>query len=112
MHFGYIYGFGVLGCLALYGVLNLMAPANQVSFTAVLSVLGYALLPILAIAAMAVFLRMTGVVGALLTLVAVGWSTVTATRFFEVALHAKDLRYLVAYPTFLLYACFALITVL
>lgn len=89
-----------------------MAPANQVSFSAVLSVLGYALLPILAIAAIAVFLHMTGVVGALLTLVAVGWSTVTATRFFEVALHAKDLRYLVAYPTFLLYACFALITVL
>jgi len=42
---------------------------------------------------------------------AVGWCTLTATRFFEAALAAREQRYLIAYPSFLLYACFALIAV-
>ena len=38
IHFNYIYGIGVLGCVAIYGLLNLMA-ATQVSFCVVVSVL-------------------------------------------------------------------------
>ena len=38
IHFNYIYGIGVLGCLAIYGLLTLMAN-TQVSFCVVVSVL-------------------------------------------------------------------------
>lgn len=42
--FSYIYGIGVLGCLAFYCLLSLMAVSN-VTLGAVISVLGYCLLP-------------------------------------------------------------------
>ena len=42
--FGYIYGVGVLGCLAMYSILNLMSMTG-VSVSCVVSVLGYCLLP-------------------------------------------------------------------
>lgn len=42
--FSYIYGIGVLGCLAFYCLLSLMA-ASDVTLGAVISVLGYCLLP-------------------------------------------------------------------
>ncbi|XP_063240875.1 protein YIPF5-like [Bacillus rossius redtenbacheri] len=44
VHFGYIYGIGVLGCLAVYALLSLMA-VSGVTLGAVVSVLGYCLLP-------------------------------------------------------------------
>ena len=49
--------------------------------------------------------------GAGLGISAVLWCTQSATRFFEGALHMREQRYLIAFPTFLLYACFALMTI-
>jgi hypothetical protein len=46
--FSYIYGIGVLGCLAFYCLLSLMATCN-VTLGAVISVLGYCLLPMVAL---------------------------------------------------------------
>ncbi|KAK3698161.1 hypothetical protein QZH41_006982 [Actinostola sp. cb2023] len=46
VHFGYIYGYSLLGCIAMYAFLNLMSLA-EVSFGVVVSVLGYCLLPML-----------------------------------------------------------------
>lgn len=43
--FSYIYGIGVMGCIAFYCLLSLMATQAQVTFGAVVSVLGYCLLP-------------------------------------------------------------------
>ena len=40
VHFSYIYGIGVLGCLAIYALLNLMA-VSGVSVGVTVSVLGY-----------------------------------------------------------------------
>lgn len=45
VHFSYIYGIGVLGCLAFYGLLTVMASQTSVTLGAVVSVLGYCLLP-------------------------------------------------------------------
>ena len=42
--FGYIYGVGALGCLSMYGILNLMSMTG-VYLGCVISVLGYCLLP-------------------------------------------------------------------
>ncbi len=109
MHFGYVFGFGVVGCMAMYAVLNLMtSKEGGVKLHVVFSVLGYALLPIVVLAVVAIFVPwMSGT----MAVPCVGWCTLIATRFFEAALQARDQRYLIAYPTFLLFACFALITV-
>ena len=107
LHFGYVFGFGVVGCLAMWLLLNLLTQKeNGIEVHVVVSVLGYALLPIVLLSAVQVLVH-----AAALAPFAVGWCTVTATRFFESALDARDQRWLIAYPVFLLFACFALITV-
>lgn len=45
VHFSYIYGIGVLGCLAFYALLTVMATQAKVTLGAVISTLGYCLLP-------------------------------------------------------------------
>lgn len=44
-HFGYIYGIGIIGCVSMYMILNLMSSVGIDSYR-VVSVLGYSLLPI------------------------------------------------------------------
>lgn len=51
MHFGYIYGFGLVGCVMMYFILNLMSSdGTSCSFDATISILGYCLLPIIIMA--------------------------------------------------------------
>jgi hypothetical protein len=49
VHFGYIYGIGVLGCLGMYFLLNMMS-VSGVSVGVTVSVLGYCLLPMVGLA--------------------------------------------------------------
>ena len=58
-----------------------------------------------------IYLRRLGIAGFGIALVCILWSTITATRFFEKALQLKEQRYLIAYPTGLVYCVFVLITV-
>jgi len=101
------------------------------------SVLGYGLLPVIALAGLSVVLRLKTfpVVGAVLATAAIAWSTFAAARLFDakvrektppwnvgnapdVSLHLLPLQlglteqyWLVVYPVVLLYSCFVLITV-
>jgi hypothetical protein len=112
LHFGYVFGFGVVGCIAIYTVLNLLTQKeNGIDLHVVFSVLGYSLLPVVFLAGVAVIIPLKGVVGWVLVPPCIGWCTFTATRFFEAVLAAREQRYLIAYPAFLFFACFALITV-
>ena len=114
LHFGYIYGFGMMGGGALYLVLCLMAgneSTGGLDLTRTFSVLGYCLLPIVLLAGVAVVYDLRGSGGAVLGVAAVVWCAQSATRFFEAACDMTDQRYLVAYPLLLLYATFALITI-
>lgn len=112
VHFGYIYGFGGFGVTAMYLMLNLMSsPAHPIDFSRTFSVLGYCLLPILGLAALAVVADLRGAIGAALGLVSIVWCAWSATRFFEAAMHMQQQRWLIAFPSFLLYSCFVLITV-
>ncbi|CAK5086923.1 unnamed protein product [Meloidogyne enterolobii] len=46
LHFGHIYGIGLVGCTGMYALLNLMAQEGKsITFTNTASVLGYCLLP-------------------------------------------------------------------
>jgi hypothetical protein len=63
VHFGYIYGFGAMGCIAMYTVLNLMAESHFMDMSRTFSVLGYCLLPIVLLSAIAVFFNLQGLFG-------------------------------------------------
>ena len=111
LHFGYILGFGIAGCISLYMVLNLMCQRASIDLQRVVSVMGYGLLPIVALAAITVFFDLRGKAGIALGIVCVIWASYSATRFFEAGLQMRDARYLIAYPVLLCYAIFALITI-
>jgi hypothetical protein len=57
VHFSYIYGIGVVGCLAIYALLSLMA-VSGVTLGTVVSVLGYCLLPMVALSGINVVLSL------------------------------------------------------
>jgi hypothetical protein len=83
------------------------APA-RLGLTLTVSMLGYCLLPIVLLAALAVFFNLHGLHGMVLGVAAILWSTLSCARFFEVALRMSDRKWLIAYPAGLFYACFAL----
>lgn len=56
MTFSYIYGIGVMGCLAFYGLLSLMASQATVTVGAVISVLGYCLLPMVVLSGVTILI--------------------------------------------------------
>ncbi|ELT91035.1 hypothetical protein CAPTEDRAFT_168758 [Capitella teleta] len=110
VQFGYIYGIGVVGCMAVYSILHLMS-LQGVSVLCVISVLGYCLLPMVLLSFGAVLLSLQGAVGAALTTVAVLWCSVSASNLFVAALAMDQQQLLVAYPCALVYGVFALLTV-
>ena len=115
IQFGYIYGFGLFGCLSMTIILNLMTPqSTAISMWTVTSILGYALLPVNLLAAIKLLLlpmvSLTPVARGL-GITTVLWSTLAATRLLEQGCGMRDQRYLVAYPIALLYSAFVMITI-
>ena len=114
IHFGYIYGFFLSGCLAMTLLINLLSPRQSVSFWTVTSVLGYALLPVNVLAALKIVvinLAHLVTLGQVLGIVTVVWSTVASTRLLETGCQLRDQRYLLAYPLAMVYSAFVLITI-
>lgn len=56
--FSYIYGIGVLGCLAFYALLSVMTTQSSVTVGAVVSVLGYCLLPMVVLSGINVLIAL------------------------------------------------------
>lgn len=110
VHFGYIYGFSVFGCAAMYTIINLIHVAG-LDFWRTCSVLGYCLLPVIALAAVHILLSLKNALGVVLSVISIGWATLAATRIFDAKLRLTDQYWLVAYPTMLLYSCFVIITI-
>jgi len=113
VHFGYIYGFSVFGCLGMYALLNLLSDSSVIDIWLTCSVLGYCLLPVICLAGIAVVLKLQSILGLLLSIIAVIWSSHAATRLFlsKMALQPAAYYYLIAYPSMLLYSAFVLITI-
>ena len=115
IHFGYVFGFFITCGFMMHTLLNLIAQERnqqpQIDMARTFSVLGYCLLPVVVLAAVSVVFSLTNVPGYVLSSLAVGWSTYTSTRFFEVAMNMKKQRVIIGYPVLMLYAVFALITV-
>ncbi|VDP99866.1 unnamed protein product [Trichobilharzia regenti] len=94
IHFNYIYGLGVFGCVGIY---------LGVTPTCVVSTLGYCLLPMCLLSSI--------VLGAVITIAVVFWCTVASSKLFVRTLDMQNQRILVAYPCALVYCVFALLVV-
>eukprot|EP01134_Creolimax_fragrantissima_P002071 CFRG2071T1 len=104
VHFGIIYGVALIGCLALFALLNLMSDATKpVSLGLVCSVLGYCLLPMVVLSLVSALFDLQGIVGLGLVTTSVLWCTISSAKMFVYALAMSDQRLLVAYPCMLLY---------
>jgi protein YIPF5/7 len=110
VHFGYIYGFSMFGCLGMNMVMNLLHPTG-IELVKTCSVLGYGLLPVIGLAGLSILLNLKGPLGLILATVAISWSTFAAVRLFDAKMGLTEVKWLVAYPVVLLYSCFVLITV-
>jgi len=110
VHFGYVYGIGVIGSLAIYLLLNAMSMTG-VSSTCVISVLGYCLLPMVLLSSCSILLSLKGLAGIFLTVLAVLWCSFSASKLFVSALAMHGQQLLIAYPCALVYAVFALIAI-
>ena len=113
IHFGYIYGFCLFGCMATTLILNLMSPTTSISMWTVVSILGYSLLPVNFLAGLNIVYRiqLMGSIGVVLAALTIVWCTISSTRLFERGCGLRDQRYLVGYPNMLLYSAFVMITI-
>eukprot|EP00053_Salpingoeca_punica_P005128 m.52751 g.52751 ORF g.52751 m.52751 type:complete len:269 (-) comp13100_c0_seq1:293-1099(-) len=110
VHFGYIYGVAVMGCLGMYLVLGMMSDRG-ISLSQTASVLGYSLLPMVALSCVSVLVSLKGFVGLILAVASVLWCAYSSTRLFVAVLTMDHQFLLVAYPCVLLFGVFALLTV-
>ncbi|EEA06621.1 Yip1 domain-containing protein [Cryptosporidium muris RN66] len=111
IHFGYIYGIGILSCLGTYILLNIMSNKQSIDLYTTMSILGYSLLPIVLLAGISVIYSLRSKIGISIAIFFNMWSTITASRFFELTVSLKHQRFLIAYPIALLYACFTIVTI-
>jgi hypothetical protein len=115
VHFGYIFGMGMAGCISLFLLLNVMSE-KVVDFQYTVSTLGYCLCPTIILGGWRLLAGiglnilpwwMTFPMGIGL----IGWSSMCATNIFVDGLGMDDQRYLILYPVFLLYSMFAIISI-
>lgn len=109
VQFGFIYGIGVLGCVGIYSLLNMMT--GGISIITTVSILGYCLLPIVILSSISVLVPMSsGVIGICISFAIVGWCSFSAAKLFVRTLEMDHQQFLVAYPCALFYAVFLLLT--
>ena len=110
-HFGYVYGLAMTSCILMYILLSLMTSTSNITLSSVASVLGYCLLPVVALAGFSVFSSLQGAAGLVLAVLTVTWATLSASRLFCTMSGEKNQRLLIAYPCVLLYGVFTLIVI-
>ncbi|XP_053986540.1 protein YIPF5 homolog [Hylaeus volcanicus] len=110
-YFGYVYGLAVISCILMYILLSLMSNTSNITLSAVASILGYCLLPVVALAGLSIFIKLQGSIGLLVAILAVAWATISASRFLSTISGEPNQRLLVAYPCALLYGTFTLIVI-
>lgn len=129
VHFSAIYGVALFGWSAIWVLMNSMYSPNTLDASAgyrdhsgsqsqsrgidgsrTASVLGYCMLPMLFLAATSMFLRLNSILGYVLGLCSTLWCTTSASTMFVAVLAMRNQYCLVAYPIFLFYSAFALMT--
>jgi hypothetical protein len=126
VHFGYIYGLALLGTVSLHTILSLMSPpadpssapsphpsapshlSSTLTFPRSASVLGYCLLPLVLTSLVGIVLPMDGMLGYILTSLAIVWCTYSSSGMFCAVGRMRGMRGLVAYPLALFYVGFGI----
>jgi hypothetical protein len=135
VHFGYIYGLAFMGTGALHLILSLMSPplssadaasstihdhpgsaptqgsshlSSTLTYPRSASVLGYCLLPLVLTSLVGVVLPMDGMLGYVLTSMAIVWCTYSSSGMFCAVGRMRGMRGLVAYPLALFYVGFGI----
>lgn len=111
-HFGYIYGISMISSILMYFLLSLMSAASGTfTLSTVGSILGYCLIPIVGLSLLGLFFKLSGTVGLILSIVAVIWSSISASRLFVAVSGDKQQQPLIAYPCLLVYGVLILLVV-
>eukprot|EP01101_Sappina_pedata_P008783 TRINITY_DN4946_c0_g1_i1.p1 TRINITY_DN4946_c0_g1~~TRINITY_DN4946_c0_g1_i1.p1 ORF type:complete len:254 (-),score=68.10 TRINITY_DN4946_c0_g1_i1:85-846(-) len=110
MQFGYIFGVGIIGCISIWFVMNMMSESG-IDFPRSVAVLGYCLLPMVLLSGLSVFITLKGLFGMIISSLFVVWCTYSAAHMFVSVLSMKEQTALVMYPVFLVYAGFGLLAV-
>lgn len=109
--FGYIYGLCVISVVVMYVLITLMCNSseNNVTITAVASILGYSILPIVWLSVIGIFFSLNTTFGIVLAACAIFLSTMSCSRIFCIMTGDSHQRYLLAYPCALVYIIFTLL---
>ncbi|XP_058839006.1 protein YIPF7 [Topomyia yanbarensis] len=109
--FGYIYGLCVISVIVMYVLITLMCNSteNYVTITAVASILGYSILPIVWLSIVGIFFALNTAFGIALAICAIFLSTMSCSRIFCIMTGDSHQRYLIAYPCALVYIIFTLL---
>ncbi|XP_053691553.1 protein YIPF7 [Sabethes cyaneus] len=109
--FGYIYGLCVISVVVMYALITLMCNSseNNVTITAVASILGYSILPIVWLSILGIFFSLNTTFGIALAACAIFLSTMSCSRIFCIMTGDSHQRYLLAYPCALVYIIFTLL---
>lgn len=109
--FGYVYGLSIISVIFMYILLNLMSLKNDspISIINVASILGYAVAPIVFLSLLGVFYSLKNKFGIILALFAIFMSTSASSRIFCLVTGDSKQRYLLAYPSALVYVIFTLL---
>ncbi|CAF1126616.1 unnamed protein product [Didymodactylos carnosus] len=110
IHFGYVYGIVLIGCVAMYGLLNMMSekPCSGIYVT---SVLGYCLLPMVLLSFSSFIFKLNGPIGLIIAAFFIFWCSTSASKLFSTSLSMIGQQVLVAFPCCLFYGVFALLTI-
>ncbi|OLP80159.1 Protein YIPF5 [Symbiodinium microadriaticum] len=111
LQFGYVYGLIAGGSFGICCLINVMSQKEGIDLYRTISILGYGLIPIVFLALFGILVSLKSTFGSIMAAVCIAWATASSSRFFAIAIHMQDQRWLVAYPVGLVYTFFTLITI-
>ncbi|AOA62814.1 ER-derived COPII transport vesicles biogenesis [Komagataella phaffii CBS 7435] len=110
-HFGYIYGVALFGTICQHILFKLMSQDASIDLIRTASVIGYCLLPLVLLSAVAVFVPLDNLPGYVAAILAILWCTTSASGFIVSVLRLQNVRMLIAYPLAMFYSVFALMAI-
>ncbi|SBT78223.1 protein transport protein YIP1, putative [Plasmodium ovale] len=87
--FSYIYLIGIVSSVSIYLLLNMMSQNQTLDLYRTISMLGYALLPLVILSFISIIINLRSKKGYSISFFCISWSALTASHFFEVVLLKK-----------------------
>lgn len=110
-HFGFIYGIAFVSSMMMFCFLTALSSTNIYEVKTVGCILGYSVVPIVALSAFGIIYPLRSIVGVTLATLAVIWSSLAASRLFVAVSGRKEEQPLIAYPCAVLAAIYVLLVI-